>query len=223
MPALNSMRRRQNTILAVGALTAAAVVIFFTTAVRALYYAPEPEMSPQDAAALVSSTTSATEVSTPSTITVFNKSIPTRLLIPEITVDANVYTVGLGKSGNMGVPPNYTGVGWYRYGQTPGEEGSAVIDGHVNNGFGLDAVFSKLGTLHPGSDIYVMRKDGTKLRFKVTKVESYALKDVPLQSIFNTKGGAYLNLITCDGVLDRKTITYDRRLVVYSSLVGESS
>ena len=83
---------------------------------------------------------------------------PDRLIIPSIHVDAHVQSVGVAKNGNMAVPTNYTDVGWYRKGPLPGETGSAVIDGHVNNGFNLDAVFANLSTLEEGADIYVVDK-----------------------------------------------------------------
>jgi sortase (surface protein transpeptidase) len=84
---------------------------------------------------------------------------PARIRIPSIGVDAFVQDVGIGKSGNMAVPTNYDDVGWYRYGPAPGEKGSAVIDGHVDNGFGLPAVFSRLSELEAGDDIYIDTED----------------------------------------------------------------
>ena len=46
----------------------------------------------------------------------------------------------------MGVPTNFTDVGWYRYGPAPGTPGNAVIDGHLDGKSVPEAVFYNLGT-----------------------------------------------------------------------------
>ena len=63
---------------------------------------------------------------------------PLRLLIPKIKVNATIQHVSITKKGAMAVPTNYTDVGWYRLCTIPGHTGSAVIDGHVDNGFGIE-------------------------------------------------------------------------------------
>jgi sortase (surface protein transpeptidase) len=136
---------RRITTIGVGAITFLACLIFVTTLARAtLYYENANETDVQY------TTSSATHPR--------NTVVPSRLIIPAIKVDAAIQNVGLGKSGNMAVPSNYTDVGWYRYGPTPGQVGSAVIDGHVDNGFGLEAVFKNVSALEPGDDIYVATK-----------------------------------------------------------------
>lgn len=148
-------------------------------------------------------------------------STPARLAIPSIGVDASVVDVGIGRTGNMAVPLSYSEAGWYRYGPVPGEKGSAVLDGHVDNGFGLSAVFKRLGELKAGDDLYVYTKGGALLHFMVSRVESYLLADVPARDIFTRADGAYLNLITCAGAWDGKRLSYDRRIVVYAVYVGQ--
>jgi sortase A len=208
-----------------GAATAAAVVIFFTTAVRALFFSPEEELPTDQAAALVPispdrATPSATSSSGGSFGSKEAIGVPARLTIPSVGVDAAISDVGLGKTGNMAVPRTYSGVGWYRYGPRPGEQGSAVIDGHLDNGFGLDAVFRHLGDLKVGSDMYVKDAQGKSIHFIVSQVRSYNVKDVPLDLIFNKKDGAYLNLITCDGAWSLNSMSYDKRLVVFAKRTG---
>jgi hypothetical protein len=60
--------------------------------------------------------------------------VPTNLNIPNAKVTTNIIEVGITPKGNLDVPGNYTEVGWYKYGTRPGEVGSAVLDGHVDNG-----------------------------------------------------------------------------------------
>lgn len=141
-----------------------------------------------------------------------------RVRIPTIGVDAAVQHVGVAKSGKLAVPSNYSDAGWYRYGPIPGEPGAAVMDGHVDNGFGRKAVFSRLGELQPGDAIMVDTAQGEK-EFVVEDVVRYKAEDVPLETLFQTGGAARLNLITCDGTWDKARRSYDERLVVYARLV----
>src|SRR4051812_45178718 len=105
--------------VAVTIMTVCACAAFASTLVHAsLAYQPEEEFKPAQLA-----TSSAMPASS-------LRSAPVRLIIPSLNVDTKVQDVGIGKSGNMAVPSNYTDAGWYRYGATPGQVGSAVMDGH---------------------------------------------------------------------------------------------
>lgn len=149
-----------------------------------------------------------------------NSSLPERIIIPKIAVDAELEHVGLGKTGNMAVPLHYANAGWYRNGPKPGEVGSAVIDGHVDNGLGSAAVFGRLTELEEGDDIYIEREDGARVHFKVVDQATYAINDAPRETIFNRKDAARLNLITCDGTWLPEEKMYDKRHVVYAVLAG---
>jgi sortase (surface protein transpeptidase) len=124
-----------------------------------------------------------------------------------------VVPMGITEDGALDVPSGTTrNVGWYATGTIPGGKGSAVMDAHVF------AAFSALHKLSVGSDIYVVDQNGTKLHFVVSEMRIYALKDVPLQKLFNRSDTARLNLITCAGKLLPDRSTYDHRLVVYATL-----
>jgi sortase (surface protein transpeptidase) len=181
-----------------------AIAVFGYTFAHAFYLSPADE-------------TSAPDIEATAHIPPSEK--PSRIQIPSIGVDADIQDVGIGKTGNMAVPTNYTDVGWYRYGTVPGQIGSAVIDGHVDNGAGLNAVFARLSELHPGDDIYVLTETERRLHFKVQEVGHYALKDVPLKTLFNREDAPRLNLITCEGTWIPSEKEYDERMIVYSVLV----
>ncbi len=125
--------------------------------------------------------------------------LPTQLSIPTIGVETSIQQVGVTTSGNMATPTNYTDVGWYKYGPRPGEMGSAVIAGHRRNAAFLPAVFYHIKDLAIGDEIFITRKDGTKLRFKVIRSEFYNYEDVPTRQLFLETGAAYLKLVTCEG------------------------
>src|SRR5262249_51609088 len=142
-PETTTMKRTTTTTAAIGIITLAAVVIFAWTAVHALFYAPDETFAPSGAAVVAPTS-----------------SDPARLIIPSLSIDANVQYVGVKKDGSMGTPDNFTDVAWYRYGTIPGQLGSAVIDGHVDNGLALAGVFKHLQDIKVGDDVYVGTKDG---------------------------------------------------------------
>ncbi len=189
-------------------VTLTAFFIFGATLTSALWYAPESEVpAPQiDGIAPIDEASDAAK--------------PERLLIPKLDIDADIQYVGVAASGNMAVPNNFTDVGWYRYGPLPGQKGSAVIDGHVDNALGLDGVFKHLDRLQKGDDIYVQTKGGLKLHFKVERVETYGYKDVPGELLFGRTDKRRLNLITCGGSWVKSEKTYDERVVVYTVLAS---
>ena len=153
------------------------------------------------------------------------KASPSRLLIPAIGISAAVEEVGIvpsGKwAGDMETPTRspWTNVGWYNAGPRPGEQGSAVIDGHLDDNYGLPAVFWNLHKLHISDEVLVVMSNGKKLTFRVLRIESYPPKAAPLQDIFGNNGGIYLNLITCAGDWIPSEGQTTLRLVVYTTLV----
>src|SRR5262249_2969166 len=117
-------------------------------------------------------------------------------------------------------PNNFSDVGWYKYGAVPGEDGSAVIAGHVDNALALPGVFKYLENIQPGADVYVIQKNGDTLHFVVDSSETYAANDAPSGRLFDNGNGARLNLITCEGPWVQSQHQYDHRLVVYTHLVS---
>ena len=136
-----------------------------------------------------------------------------KLTIPNIGVSANIQYVGLTDTGKMATPTNFFDVGLYKYGPAPGEKGSSVIDGHVNNGLGLKAVFGNLKKIEYGDDIYVEMENGDKVHFIVTEISIYDF-DSQVPEVFNQTDDYYLKLITCTGSWIKEYKTHDKRLVI---------
>lgn len=193
--------------IAVILMMIAAGVVFVTTLVRATLYAPSGEVASSTLAALAP----AREASA--------GDLPERLRIPALSINAYVRHVGINADGDMATPGNFTDVGWYKYGTVPGFVGSAVMDGHVDNGLSRNGVFKNLSQLKVGDELFVDTASSTVLRFVVREVASYPVGEVPAERIFTTRGGVYLNLITCDGVFNKTANDYESRLVVYAELV----
>jgi LPXTG-site transpeptidase (sortase) family protein len=147
-------------------------------------------------------------------------SLPARLLIPALGINARVQYVGINGLGDMGTPNNFTDVAWYKNGVVPGQAGSAVMDGHVDNGLALAGVFKHLADIKVGDSVYVATEDGSQLHFVVYDIEIYPYKDVPMQTIFAQTDAAHLNVITCEGAWVPVGKTYDHRIVVYTKLAA---
>jgi sortase A len=152
-------------------------------------------------------------------ITYASSTAPVRLFIPAIGVDAGVQNVGITRKGTMAVPTNYKDVGWYRYGPVPGKSGSAVMAGHLDNGFGLSAVFKRLADLKENDDVFITDVSGHQLHFRVIKTGMYDY-NASTKDIFASSSNARLNLITCEGTWNTNSKMYSNRRVVFTELVG---
>jgi hypothetical protein len=109
------------------------------------------------------------------------RSVPTHLMVPAIGVDHGLLTLGLNPDGAMHTPPlsKVAWPGWYEYSPTPGEQGPAVIVGHIDSAKKGPGVFFKLGALHKGDQITVHRKDGSTAHFTVYNTAEYPKGKAP--------------------------------------------
>lgn len=140
---------------------------------------------------------------------------PERLIIPSIGVNATVEQAGLTGSGQMENPTTWDNVAWYKHGPRPGEDGSAVIAGHLDSKT-AEAVFWDLEKLKQGDEIHVVDMQGKTHTYVVTTKQTYAATDVPMEELFRKNGDPQLVLVTCDGEW-RGIRGYEKRLVVYAS------
>jgi hypothetical protein len=138
---------------------------------------------------------------------------PVRVEIPAIGVSSRLVRLGLNADGTMEVPRDYGLAGWFSGGAMPGQDGPAVISGHVDSRSG-PAVFYRLGDLRPGDRVRVQRADGTWLAFTVRGSARYAKARFPTDAVFGPVTGPVLRLITCGGDFDRASGHYLDNLVV---------
>jgi sortase A len=144
---------------------------------------------------------------------------PYILKIPSIAVNAGVKAMGVEKDGRMAVPDNYTEVGWYSLGTKPGNEGSAVMGAHVDNGSSVSGVFKKLHTLDVGDSVFITNAGGKEMHFKVTHTKVYDRNETVTTDVWHSNNGAHLNLITCYGTWLPSENTYEKRIIIYTELV----
>lgn len=145
--------------------------------------------------------------------------IPGTLVIPKISVRAVVEQVSVDSNNDMAAPAKPTDVGWYSPGVAPGQDGDAVIDGHLD-WYGVPkAVFYDLNRLQAGDEIDVVSQGGISLHFQVTHSTQVASTAHPT-GLFASGGTPRLTLITCAGDWDPATNQYGQRLLVDANLVG---
>lgn len=144
---------------------------------------------------------------------------PVRLQIPSLQVDARVESVGVTETGEMETPADYWDVGWYRHGTRPGDNGRAVIAGHLDSQDGA-AVFYDISLLQPGDQIRILLggPDGERI-FTVRETAQYPAADAPVEHIFGPSDHPELVLITCDGDFQGSDAGYSDRFVVYADMV----
>ncbi|MDQ8701088.1 class F sortase [Streptomyces sp. LHD-70] len=145
---------------------------------------------------------------------------PTRIRIPSLRVDAPLMGLNLTRDGSLDVPPaeQRNLAGWYEAGTTPGERGTSVVAGHVDNAEG-PAVFYALGALRKGQTVEVDRDDGRTAVFTVDAVEVYDSRDFPDDKVYGAAPRPELRVITCGGGYSKNT-GYLGNVVVFAHLTG---
>jgi Sortase domain len=142
--------------------------------------------------------------------------LPVRLRISALGVDAPVGPVGKAADGTVEVPTRWEDVGWFDGGARPGEDGPAVLLGHVDSKAG-PAVFARLPTAPPGTVVEVVDEDGKTTRWRVDRVEQHPKTRFPTEAVYLPALRPELRLVTCGGEFDRATGHYRDNVVVYAS------
>jgi len=141
---------------------------------------------------------------------------PTRVRIPAIHVDSPLESLSLDANSALNAPDRYDEAGWYAGGVVPGNNGPAVIAGHVDSTAG-PAVFFDLRTLAPGALVSVER-GGVWVDFRVTEVEEYPKDRFPAAKVYQATPDPELRVITCGGDFDTVHKRYYDDVVVYAIL-----
>lgn len=137
-----------------------------------------------------------------------------RLKIPKIHVDANIESVGLTANGAMDVSKGPSNAAWFEPGPRPGEIGSAVLAGHY--GWKAGSVFDNLHKLRKGDRLHIEDDKGRITSFIVRKIRRYS-PEANASAVFRSNDGkSHLNLITCEGVWNKTSRSYSKRLVVFA-------
>ena len=138
---------------------------------------------------------------------------PTVVSIPAVGLTARIVPVGLTGTGAIAVP-NPSVAGWYRLDPTPGDDGPVVLVGHVDTIDG-PAVFYRLTAVHVGDAVLVIRADGSRAHFIISRVTVVKKTAFPGRAVFAPTSGADIRLITCTGQFDPSSHHYVDSLIAW--------
>lgn len=143
---------------------------------------------------------------------------PVSMVIKDIdVVDATIIPVGVNPDQTFEVPPADQ-VGWYRFGPTPGDEGSAVLAAHIAFD-GVDGVFRHLADVEVGAVVVVGYDDGTSQRYRIDSVTDYFKEELPPE-LFSRDGDSQLALITCGGAFNPQLRSYESNTVAVATPIS---
>ncbi|WP_433251594.1 class F sortase [Streptosporangium sp. CA-135522] len=142
--------------------------------------------------------------------------VPSRLDIPSLGIRAPLMKLGV-TDGQIELPPYEKPgtAGWVKDSAVPGEEGPAVILGHVDTKT-APAVFFKLKQIREGQVVKIVRSDGKVAQYRVDSVEQVGKDRFPADKVYLEDG---LRLITCGGNFDWDKHEYRDNVIVYATLV----
>ncbi|OAH09496.1 class F sortase [Streptomyces jeddahensis] len=209
-------RRRRVPDAAIAAVTAVALC----SGIWLIRNGTEGPPPPQPSAAQAGDASSAGTGGEPPAAPPLPPSPPDRIRIPAIRVNAPLTGLGLTSSGSLEAPPaeKKNLAGWYEAGTTPGETGTAVVAGHVDDAEG-PAVFYNLGALKKGNTIEMDRRDGSVAVFTVDAIEVFDSRNFPDEKVYGPARRPELRVITCGGGYSKKT-GYQGNVVVFAHLTA---
>jgi sortase (surface protein transpeptidase) len=144
---------------------------------------------------------------------------PVWISIPAIGVDARVIRLGLNPDRTIEVPTNLADTGWFEPGPEPGEQGSAVIVGHLESLAG-PGVFERLRELRAGETITIRLQGGATVRYVADSMLRVPKSDFPTNRVYAQTKQPTLRLITCAGGMNPATGYHPDNYIVFASLAG---
>jgi len=148
--------------------------------------------------------------------------VPVAIKIENAGVDAEVETTDI-VDGKMTDPSGPWVVSWYKETAKLGEDGNAVMAGHLDYWDVGPAVFYNVGGLKQKDVIQVTGDDGEVYDYAVDWVKNYDSENAPIEDIVGPTDKESLTLITCGGPFDYQNGVYLQRTVVRSHRVPNQS
>jgi hypothetical protein len=129
--------------------------------------------------------------------------MPKLLTIPKLGVTSRITRVSVRENSEPKFPTNIYDTGWYENSVKPGEDGAALLIGHVR-GEVKPGVFHDLTNLVPGDEFSVELGDGTMKHYYIVKMIAYPRNGVDYQELLTavTPDKPGLNLLTAIGAFE---------------------
>lgn len=175
---------------------------------------PSPSRVSSDLSSLVTELPSAIGVPSPS-----SAPTPVGIRYEAIGLDgAEIVPVGVEANGEMEVP-EASRVGWYRFGPSPGEPGSAVLAAHIAYD-GERGAFRDLADATSGHRFSIDFDDGSTATYEVIERTQYDKNELPFDAVFAQGGPSVITLISCGGSFQPSLASYEDNIVAYAVAVG---
>ncbi len=141
--------------------------------------------------------------------------LPVGLRYPALGVElAPIDAVGVESTGEMEIP-GAEAVGWYEFGPSPGEAGSAVLAAHIAYN-GVDGVFRDLVGSEIDDIFTVVYDDGSERDYRVVERAQYDKTALPFDRVFARNGSPVVTLVSCGGDFQRSLSSYQDNIVAYA-------
>lgn len=139
--------------------------------------------------------------------------LPVKIYFPRLKVSTEIIPAGINADGEMAAAEDAHIATWYMYGASPGEQGNAIIAGHVT-WKGKKGNFAVLPQLKEDDEVVIEFREGYTRKFRVVSNDAFDLDSIPDWVMKLDSGDARVTLITCAGEFDRQLGTRNKRNVV---------
>jgi Sortase domain len=217
VPSFRSRRARGLLgLLASAALAAGAVAVWAAWSVPTpVRLAPPAAPAPSRRAPAVPAPDPAATAAGNSVVTGATASPPVAVAIPALGVRARIVPEGIGPGGALDIPPPAQ-VGWYDQGPAPGQDGTTVLAGHIDD-HGVAGAFLRLSDLQAGATVRVTTASGRVAAYTVTQRRMLPQDDLAGSGLLSQQGAPELVMISCGGDYDAATHLYLDNIVIVAT------
>ncbi len=145
---------------------------------------------------------------------------PINVSLPSQHASGSVVPIGVDDNEALAIPKDVRTAGWYQFGPKPGQPGSAVLAGHVDDHLQGVGLFAVIGDLDIGDEVVITDAGHVQRTFRVIAREEWHKTQVPMARLFARTGPPRLVLLTCGGDFDRDTLSYVDNIAVTAELIG---
>lgn len=151
------------------------------------------------------------EITAPSAVPLAG--VPVMLRLGDAGTAIDVVPIGVSTDGVLDPPADVRTAGWWVAGPRPGGPGRTVITGHIDSRTAGLGAFAALDDVDPGDRLTVTTADGRDLDYQVTGRDEIEKTQLDPAVLAGSESSDLL-LVTCIGVFDTDTRSYESNLLI---------
>lgn len=153
----------------------------------------------------------------PAPATATEDSAPLRLKLPNGDA-APVDSIDTDKSGALVPPTDVHRLGWWVDSALPGDPGTTVVTGHINEHDQGPGIAGEFADLKPGDKVSLVTANGKTDVYVVNEVSNYhKASEFPTDRLNKMTGPQTLALITCGGNFVGPPLGYEDNVIAWAS------